>query len=126
MMMTQTSEKARKMLSDFSNAQMFKCVAVACAIHFVIIFGASAGYIVDAIRGTPPVVATAPTGGAADTQPASAPAGAAAATTGSDDAKTMEARKTSPMIQKITATAKAPEIPTQPAGGGIDLDDSRR
>ena len=136
------SKRPRKMIAEFSNMETLMWVGVALLAHAVVIGATSVGFIRDSID---PAAAAArkmaeanavAVEAAAATQPASAPAvadgspapspAAAAVAPGTEinEAKALDDRKDSKMVQKITEAAKPADIPKKPANSGIDLDES--
>jgi len=117
-----------RMLADFSNKQTFMWFLIAFAIHVAIVGATSVGYIKNLMAGPPPP-ATQPAETTEQAAPPAAPTDAkptadAAKTDKTDEQKTLDQRKDSPMAKTLTETAKPEEIPTGPRDSGIGLDES--
>jgi len=128
-----------KLTVAFSKSRIFHCLLLAIGMHLLLVVVTSIGYVRDtwidpegAARRKAAALAArkaeeegaagsaaAPTSDAAGARPSTA---AAAAKT--PDGAELEKRKDAPVIKQITEKAKKGEIPKEPDGLGISIDET--
>ena len=127
-----------KLLTTFSKSPFWIWVIMSLVIHLSISVFISYGYIRDhyldpegavarkaaALAAAKPEPAPAPKP-VVPTPAPPAPAPTAAATPTNSNDRLLEERKNTPVVQRITETAKPAEIPKQPGDLGISLDDTK-
>ena len=127
-----------KLLTTFSKSPFWIWVIMSLVIHSSISVFISYGYIRDhyldpegavarkaaALAAAKPEPAPAPKP-VVPTPAPPAPAPTAAATPTNSNDRLLEERKNTPVVQRITETAKPAEIPKQPGDLGISLDDTK-
>ncbi|NQT94448.1 MAG: hypothetical protein HQ559_16955 [Lentisphaerae bacterium] len=140
--MTESNEKdtdrfaPQALLAEFTKNRIVRCLAIALAVHVVIIGGSSLDYVYfswinpEAGRAREEAQKKAREAEAAKargevTQPSSPAENGKAGTakTGSDQ-ETIEKNKTNPVIQEITETANPEDIPDRPEDLGISIDET--
>ena len=124
-----------KLTATFSRSRIFPCLLIAVAVHIVLLVATSVVYVRDTWI-DPEGAARRKTAKKADgeaaapnPQPKPAAAGEAAPKSRTGAAKTaheaeMDKRKDAPVIKGITAKAKKDEIPKEPDGLGITIDET--
>jgi len=128
-----------KLTATFSRSRIFPCLLIAVAVHLVLLAATSVVYVRDTWidpdgaarrKATKLAAKKAEEEAAAPSPKATAEtAGDAAPKTGTAAAKTtheteMDKRKDAPVIKGITAKAKKDEIPKEPDGLGITIDET--
>lgn len=126
-----------KLLTTFSKSPFWIWVIMSLVIHLSISVFISYGFIRDHYLDPEGAVARKAAALAAEAKPEPAPAPkpvapkpvppaptAAATPTNSTD-RLLEERKNTPVVQRITETAKPAEIPKQPGDLGISIDDTK-
>lgn len=121
-----------KLMTVFVRTRVLRWLGVSVAMHLVLVLLTSFGYIRDRwIDPEGAVVRAARRAAALDAQPAAPatpPAAPETVAQGSPPSGTalMEARKDTPVMQRITETARPEDIPRQPDDLGLSIEDTRR
>ena len=131
----------QKLLETFSRGKVFMCVVTALVLHIVIIGGLSSSFIyyewINPEAGKQLEEAEQKAAAAGVKAPKKPPASAgtnkvAAAGPktvgkgGDTQAKLLEQHKDAPVVKEITKKAKPADIPTEPEGLGISIDETNQ